>query len=119
MTCPLGDPFLSLYTPKKKGYKQNSLFGTITISSTTFNLMIYVLILWVGSPQMVQPMYHLVVLGIYTPTAVDLDGLAKEIPDPKRHAGNFEPVEDVKPVPLDPTSSDGKVLKVSATLDPK
>jgi hypothetical protein len=55
MTCPLGDPFLSLYTPEKKGYKQNSLFGTITISSTSCNLMIYALILWTGSPQMVRP----------------------------------------------------------------
>jgi hypothetical protein len=51
--------------------------------------------------------------------AADLDGLAKEIPDPKRHADNFELIEDVKLVPLDPTSSDGKALKVSATLDPK
>jgi hypothetical protein len=49
----------------------------------------------------------------------DLDGLAKEIPDPKCHAGNFEPAEDVKLVPLDPANPDGRVLKVSATLDPK
>jgi hypothetical protein len=49
----------------------------------------------------------------------DLDGLAKEILDPKHHAGNFEPAKDVKLVPLDPTSLDGKALKVSATLDPK
>jgi hypothetical protein len=51
--------------------------------------------------------------------AADLDGLAKEIPDPKRHAGSFEPTEDVKLIPLNPTSSDGKALKVNATLDPK
>jgi hypothetical protein len=51
--------------------------------------------------------------------AADLDGLAKEIPDPKRHTGNFEPAEDVKLVPLDPDSSDGRTLKVSTTLDPK
>jgi hypothetical protein len=51
--------------------------------------------------------------------AVDLDGLAKEIPDPKRHVGSFEPAEDIKLVPLDPTSSDGRALKVSTTLDPK
>jgi hypothetical protein len=51
--------------------------------------------------------------------AADLDGLAKEIPDPKRHAGNFEPAEDVKLMPFDPTSSNGKALKVSATLNPK
>jgi hypothetical protein len=49
----------------------------------------------------------------------DLDGLAKEIPDPKHHADNFEPTEDVKLVPLDTSSSDGRALKVSATLDPK
>jgi hypothetical protein len=48
--------------------------------------------------------------------AADLDGLAKEIPDPKHHVGSFEPTEDVKLMPLDPTSSDGKALKVSATL---
>jgi hypothetical protein len=51
--------------------------------------------------------------------AADLDGLAKEVLDPKRHAGNFEPAEDVKLVPLDPTSSDERALKISATLDPK
>jgi hypothetical protein len=49
----------------------------------------------------------------------DLDRLAKEIPDPKRHASNFEPVKDVKLVPLDPANLDGRALKVNATLDPK
>jgi hypothetical protein len=51
--------------------------------------------------------------------AADLDGLVREIPDPKRHASNFEPTEDVKLVPLNPTSSNGRALKVSVTLDPK
>jgi hypothetical protein len=50
---------------------------------------------------------------------VDLDGFTKEIPDPKCHAGNFESAKNVKLVSLDPTSSDGSALKVSATLDPK
>jgi hypothetical protein len=49
----------------------------------------------------------------------NLDGLAKEIPDPKHHASNFEPTEDVKLIPLDPTDPNRKVLSVSATLDPK
>jgi hypothetical protein len=49
----------------------------------------------------------------------NLDSLANEIPDPKRHIGNFEPTEDVKLVPLDPTDSNKKALSVSATLDPK
>jgi hypothetical protein len=51
--------------------------------------------------------------------AAYLDGLAQEIPDPKRHASNFEPAEDVKLVSLDPANPDGRALKVSATLDPK
>jgi hypothetical protein len=51
--------------------------------------------------------------------AADLDGLANEIPDPKRHAGSFEPVEDVKLVPFDLTDPKGKALSISATLDPK
>jgi hypothetical protein len=54
-----------------------------------------------------------------TTLAADLDGFAKEIPDPKCHASNFELAEDIKLVSLDPTSSDGKALKVSTTLDPK
>jgi hypothetical protein len=51
--------------------------------------------------------------------AADLDGLANEIPNTKRHAGSFEPAEDVKPVPLDPADPKGKALSISATLDPK
>jgi hypothetical protein len=51
--------------------------------------------------------------------AANLDGLAKEVPDPKCHAGNFEPAEDIKLVPLDPIDLNRKALSVSATLDPK
>jgi hypothetical protein len=51
--------------------------------------------------------------------AASLDGLANKIPDPKHHTGNFEPVEDVKLVPIDPTDPKGKALSISATLDPK
>jgi hypothetical protein len=51
--------------------------------------------------------------------AVNLDGLASEIPDPKHHAGSFKPAEDAKLVPLDPTDPKGKELNISATLNPK
>jgi hypothetical protein len=54
-----------------------------------------------------------------TTLAANLDGLANKIPDPKRHADNFEPTEDVKLVLLDPTDPKGKALSISATLDPK
>jgi hypothetical protein len=42
----------------------------------------------------------------------DLDSTTK-------HAGNFEAAEQTKEVPLDPTVPEGKVLRVSSTLDPK
>jgi hypothetical protein len=58
------------------------------------------------------------ILGLAT-LAMNLDGLADEVPDPKRHAGNFEPAEDVKLIPLDPTDPKGKALSINATLDPK
>jgi hypothetical protein len=41
------------------------------------------------------------------------------MPDPKHHAGSFEPAEEVKLVPLCANDPNGKVLKVSAALDPK
>ena len=44
---------------------------------------------------------------------------ANEVPDAKRRVGTFEPAEDVKLVPVDPTVPDGRGLKVSATLDSK
>jgi hypothetical protein len=51
--------------------------------------------------------------------AANLERLSKEIPDPKRHTGSFELVEEVKLVPLSPNDPDGKALKVSAALNPK
>jgi hypothetical protein len=51
--------------------------------------------------------------------AADLEKLSKEIPDPKRHAGSFEPTEEVKLVSLCLNDPDDKVLKVSAALNPK
>jgi hypothetical protein len=35
----------------------------------------------------------------------DLECLSKKVPDAKRHAGNFEPAEAVKSVPLTPTTT--------------
>ena len=37
----------------------------------------------------------------------------------QRHAGTFEPAEGTKEIPLNPKTSDGKMLKISATLDSK
>jgi hypothetical protein len=49
----------------------------------------------------------------------DLECLSKEVPDAKRHAGNFEPAEVVKSVPLDPSSDACKQVRIGSELDPK
>jgi hypothetical protein len=49
----------------------------------------------------------------------DLESLSKEAPDVKRHAGNFEPAETVKSVPLDPSNDASKQIRIGSKLDPK
>jgi hypothetical protein len=49
----------------------------------------------------------------------DLENLSKEVPDAKRHAGNFEPTETVKSVPLDPSNDASKRIRIGFELDPK
>jgi hypothetical protein len=49
----------------------------------------------------------------------DLKSLSKEAPDAKRHAGNFEPAEMVKSVPLDPSNDASKQIQIGSELDPK
>ena len=50
---------------------------------------------------------------------VNLDQLGSEAPDSKRRARTFEPAEAIKLIPVDPTCSNGRALRVSATLDSK
>jgi hypothetical protein len=49
----------------------------------------------------------------------DLESLSKEVPDVKRHAGNFEPVETVKSVPLDLSGDASKQIRIGSELGPK
>jgi hypothetical protein len=49
----------------------------------------------------------------------DLECLSKEVPDVKRHAGNFEPAEAVKSVPLNPSDDACKQVRIGSELDPK
>jgi hypothetical protein len=49
----------------------------------------------------------------------DLESLSKEVPDVKRHVGNFEPAETVKSVPLDFSSDASKQVRIGSGLDPK
>jgi hypothetical protein len=49
----------------------------------------------------------------------DLESLSKEVSDAKRHAGNFEPAETVKSIPLNPSNDTSKQVRIGSELDPK
>jgi hypothetical protein len=49
----------------------------------------------------------------------DLENLSREAPNMKRHAGNFEPAETVKSIPLDPCNDASKQIRIGSELDPK
>jgi hypothetical protein len=49
----------------------------------------------------------------------DLECLSQEVPDAKRHAGNFESAEAVKSVALDPSNDACKQVRIGSELDPK
>ena len=40
----------------------------------------------------------------------------KEVPDPKRSLGSFEPIDGTKEVLIDPSGSKGKVVRIGTTL---
>ncbi|XP_066324216.1 uncharacterized protein [Miscanthus floridulus] len=50
---------------------------------------------------------------------VNLDRLGSEAPDSKHRAGTFEPAEAVKLISVNPTCSNNRALRISATLDIK
>ena len=47
------------------------------------------------------------------------EGIVEEMPDPKRSAESFEPVEGAKEVLIDPSGSEGKVVRIGTTLSSK
>jgi hypothetical protein len=51
--------------------------------------------------------------------AVIKEGIAEEAPDSSWSAGSFEPVEGTKGVLMDPSSSEGKVVRIGTSLSPK
>jgi hypothetical protein len=68
----------------------------------------------------VECVEHAEALALNEIHVADMEKLANEGPDSSaKHAVNFEAVEQTKEVPLDPTAPEGKVLRVSSTLDPK
>ncbi|XP_066351628.1 uncharacterized protein [Miscanthus floridulus] len=50
---------------------------------------------------------------------VNLDRLGDEVPDSKSCASTFEPTEAIKLIPVNPTGSNDRALRISATLNSK
>jgi hypothetical protein len=51
--------------------------------------------------------------------ATELEACLKEAPNRKRSTSSFEPTERAKEVPLDPSGSNSKTVRVGTALDPK
>jgi hypothetical protein len=68
----------------------------------------------------VECVEHPEALALDETLVTDLEKLANEGPDSSaKHAGSFEAAEQTKEVPLNPAAPDGKMLRVSSTLDSK
>jgi hypothetical protein len=68
----------------------------------------------------VECIEHAKALAVDKALAADLQRMANEAMDStQRHAGNFEPAEGAKDIPLDPKTTDCKTLKISAILSNK
>jgi hypothetical protein len=68
----------------------------------------------------VECVEHAEALALDETLVADTEKLANEGLDSfAKHAGSFEVAEQTKEVPLDPAAPEGKVLRVSSTLDPK
>ncbi|XP_039797910.1 uncharacterized protein LOC120662929 [Panicum virgatum] len=68
----------------------------------------------------VECVEHAEALAMDEALVADLQRMANEAMESKqRHADSFEAAEGAKDIPLNPNTPDGKVLKISATLDNK
>jgi hypothetical protein len=68
----------------------------------------------------VECVEHAEALALDETLVADMEKLANEDPDSSaKHACGFEAAEQTKEVALDPAAPEGKVLRVSSTLDPK
>ena len=59
---------------------------------------------------------HVAVIVSSQKLAAIREDIVEEVPDPKRSARSFEPVEEAKEVLIDPSSSKGKVVRIGTTL---
>ena len=68
----------------------------------------------------VECVEHAEALALDESLVADMEKLANAgLDSPTKHAGSFEAAEQTEEVPLDTAAPEGKVLRVSSTLDPK
>jgi hypothetical protein len=68
----------------------------------------------------VECVEHAEVLALDEALVASMDKLVNEdLNSTAKHVGSFEATEKTKEVPLDPAAPEGKVLRVSSTIDPK
>ena len=59
---------------------------------------------------------HAVAIVTSKELATIREEVIKEVPDPKRSLGSFEPIDGTKEVLIDPSGSKGKVVRIGTTL---
>jgi hypothetical protein len=68
----------------------------------------------------VECVEHAEALALDEALVANLEKLVNEdLNSTAKHAGSFESTEETKEVPLDPSTPEGKALRVRSTLDPK
>jgi hypothetical protein len=68
----------------------------------------------------VECMEHAEALALDEALVANMENMVNEdLNSTAKHAGSFEAAEQTKEVSLDPTTPEGKALRVSSTLDPK
>jgi hypothetical protein len=68
----------------------------------------------------VECVEHTEVLALDEALMADMEKLAnKALGSPNKHSGSFEATEHTKAMPLDPNTPEGKMLRVSSSVDLK
>jgi hypothetical protein len=94
--------YLKMKMPRSK--------GVITVGSSIEHAFVYD----------VECVEHAEALALDEALVANLEKLViEDLNSSTKHVGSFEAAEQTKELPLDPSAPEGKVLRVSSTLDPK
>jgi hypothetical protein len=109
---PLGQLDLSVCIGTPSNFRKETLKFEVVGFRGTYHAVL-------GRPCDVECVEYAEALAESEALIADLGSLSKEAPDAKRHAGNFEPAETVKSVPLNPSKDASKQIQIGSGLDPK